>query len=112
MARGRQEGWHRELDAGRVRALSSIAYKLALVAGGQYDGTVTVRPKNDWDVAAADLLVTEAGGHVTTAGGQKLIYNRPTPRHPTAIAANPGLHRALLGMLTRAGHPRHTDADA
>lgn len=99
----RQEGWHRELDDERVRALGSIAYKLALVAGGRYDGTVTVRPKNDWDVAAADLLVSEAGGRVTTARGEPLIYNRPAPRHPTAIAANPGLHRALLDMLARAG---------
>lgn len=106
-----QEGWHRELDQDRVKALGSIAYKLALVASGHYDGTVTVRPKNDWDIAAAELLVTEAGGHVTTAAGAQIVYNRPKPLHPTVIAANPGLHGALLAMLARAGHGLQDDGE-
>ena len=32
---------------------------------------------HDWDLAAADLLVHEAGGLITTLTGQSLIYNRP-----------------------------------
>ena len=47
----------------------SIAYRLALVAGGLFDGVVSLNGKSDWDLAAADLLVTEAGGAVTKTSG-------------------------------------------
>ena len=73
----------------------SIAYRLALVAGGRFDGVVSLNGKSDWDLAAADLLVTEAGGAVTKTSGARFVYNRETIRHNTCIAANPALHTAL-----------------
>jgi 3'(2'),5'-bisphosphate nucleotidase len=42
------------------RALGSIAYKLALVADGTFDLVVSVKPKNEWDLAGgAALLAAE-----------------------------------------------------
>ena len=73
----------------------SIAYRLALVAAGRFDGVVSLNGKSDWDLAAADLLVTEAGGRVTTTAGEPFRYNRESIRHQTCIAANPALHTAL-----------------
>ena len=42
--------------------LSSLAYKLALVAAGRFDGLISRRTTHDWDIAAAQLLISEAAG--------------------------------------------------
>lgn len=80
----------------------SIAYRLALVAGGRFDAVVSLNGKSDWDLAAADLLVTEAGGSVTTTAGEPFRYNGPIIRHETCIAANPTLHAALCDAFAGA----------
>ena len=54
---------------------------------------------HDWDLAAADLLVHEAGGMVTALDGQVLIYNRPDPVHSVLIAAGRGRHAALAKLI-------------
>ncbi len=75
---------------------NSMAYRLCLVASGAWDATFTISSKADWDVAAADLIVSEAGGRVSTHDGGALVYNRPVPRHPTVLAAGPDLHSSLM----------------
>lgn len=77
----------------------SIAYALAMVAGGQADGSVSLTGKSDWDLAAADLLVHEAGGRVTDHGGRPFRYNQATTRHPSVISAGPALHDRLVEKL-------------
>jgi myo-inositol-1(or 4)-monophosphatase len=52
------------VEARRVRALGSVAMALCLVAAGQLDAMLSLRPIRSVDVAAAQLLVTEAGGAV------------------------------------------------
>lgn len=76
--------------------VNSIAYRLALVAAGRGEGTLSLSRKSDWDLAAADLLVHEAGGAVTTRAGEALTYNRPRPEHDSVVAAGAKLHPALL----------------
>ena len=44
-----------------VRPCGSVAFKMALVAAGQADGTWTLVPKSEWDVAAGTALVRAAG---------------------------------------------------
>ena len=51
-----------------VRRFGAAALDLAWVAAGRYDG-YWERDLNKWDIAAGILLVTEAGGRVTTADG-------------------------------------------
>ncbi len=95
--------WLEELPGADFAAINSIAYRLALVACGRYDAAVSLGAKSDWDVAAADLLVAEAGGRVTTASGAALVYNRASVRHPSVIAAPPALHARLLALIEAAG---------
>lgn len=59
-----------------VRAVGSIAYKLALVAVGQADATWTFVPKNEWDVAAGVALVEAGGGTVRNLDGQPFLFNQ------------------------------------
>ena len=44
--------------------MGSIAYKIALVAKGKIDVALSFTDKNDWDLAASDLILKEAGGNI------------------------------------------------
>ena len=59
------------------------------------------RDSHDWDLAAADLLVHEAGGLMSTVTGQSLIYNRPNPVHERAAG-----RRARASCGVAQPHPR------
>ncbi len=59
-------------DARRIRALGSVAMTLCLVAAGQLDAMLSLRPIRSVDAAAAQLLVTEAGGAVAFPADDEL----------------------------------------
>jgi myo-inositol-1(or 4)-monophosphatase len=60
------------LEARRLRALGSVADSMCLVAAGRLDAMVTLREVRSVDVAAAQLIVAEAGGTVALPGGDAL----------------------------------------
>ena len=76
--------------------VNSIAYRLALIAAGRADATLSLSAKSEWDLAAAALLVQEAGGKITDAAGAALSFNQPTPRIEGLVAASPALHDLLI----------------
>jgi myo-inositol-1(or 4)-monophosphatase len=78
---------------------ASAAYRMALVATGEFDATVSLTQKSDWDLAAGDLIVHEAGGLVTDRDGGALTYNRAQPVHQSVVCAGPALHHLLLLRL-------------
>ena len=82
--------------------VNSIAYRLALVAAGTCDGTISMSAKNDWDIAAADLLVREAGGLITDHVGQSFTYNRKSTSQRSVVAAGPSLHATLIERTSQA----------
>jgi myo-inositol-1(or 4)-monophosphatase len=77
----------------------SLALRLARVAEGTFDVAIAGGNSHDWDLAAADLLVHEAGGALTSFGGGTVTYNRPVPRHGTLVAAGRDRHAALIELL-------------
>jgi myo-inositol-1(or 4)-monophosphatase len=81
---------------------NSIALRICQIADGQFDCCVTLRPKNDWDVAAADLILSEAGGILTTGDGETLIFNRKKPLHQHIVAGNTQLIPAIMERVTPA----------
>lgn len=84
--------------------IRSLAYRMALVANGQVDIGVARAGPSDWDLAAADLLVQEAGGQLTDLIGEPLLYNKARTRHPALIATSRALQepaREALGDLLR-----------
>jgi myo-inositol-1(or 4)-monophosphatase len=70
----------------------SLALRLTRVADGELDAAFAGAGSHAWDLAAADLLVHEAGGVMTDFAGRTLRYNRP---------------HAVLGALIAAGRARH-----
>jgi myo-inositol-1(or 4)-monophosphatase len=80
------------VEARRVRALGSVAMTLCLVAAGQLDAMVALRPVRSVDAAAAQLLVTEAGGAVSFPEDDALSL---AMRSPVYAARDPELLERL-----------------
>lgn len=74
----------------------SLAWRMALVAEGQFDAMLTLRPTWHWDIAAGALLVAEAGGAVSDGSGAPLRFDTETPQSSGVIAAGPALHAAFV----------------
>jgi len=78
---------------------NSIALRIAMVAAGEADLLATIRWGNEWDVAAAVLLVQEAGGVITDVLGQELAFNTPSAKAFGLLASAPGIHEAAIERL-------------
>lgn len=77
----------------------SLAYRMALVAQGRFDGMLTLRPSWEWDIAAGDLIIREAGGVCTDRTGKPLMFNNAHPRLNGVIATSAALHDQLSAHL-------------
>lgn len=75
---------------------NATLYRMALVAAGRWDGTLALFRKSDWDLAAGAILVSEAGGLVTTHLGEEFRFNRHIPAQRSMVAAGKGLHPLLV----------------
>jgi myo-inositol-1(or 4)-monophosphatase len=82
------------VEARRLRVLGSVALSLCMVAAGRLDAMVTLREVRSVDVAAAQLIVREAGGAVALPGGSALDLEMRSP----LLAARDA---ELLGRLSR-----------
>ena len=81
-----------------VRRFGSAALDMAWVAAGRYDG-YGERNIAPWDIAAGMLLVTEAGGRVTTAD----VDGEGDPRQTkSVVASNLDLNPLILERLKAA----------
>jgi myo-inositol-1(or 4)-monophosphatase len=77
----------------------SLALRIARVASGELDVSFASRNSHDWDLAAADLLLHEAGGLLTDLAGEAIVYNRSNPVHGALVAAGPDRHRTVIDLL-------------
>ena len=93
--------WTNPWPAMRVESRNSIAYRLCLVADGRFDAAIALSPKNEWDLAAADLICERAGAVLTDHLGRNFTYNRANPLLPSVVCANRALHPLIL---SRVGH--------
>jgi myo-inositol-1(or 4)-monophosphatase len=82
-----------------VQNRNSVAYRVMLVADGSADASVSLTAKRDWDLAAADVILHEAGGLLTDAMGKSLRYNGPVTIQPSLVAAGPELHTEIIELL-------------
>jgi myo-inositol-1(or 4)-monophosphatase len=95
-ARGEWDPYQEKMH---VELTGSVAYKFALVSAGRKDATFTLTPKNEWDVCAGVLLVTEAGGMVTGLDGRAVRFNNPQTLLTGLVASNGVLHRSILNTI-------------
>jgi len=79
--------------------IHSLALRLARVAAGELDAALASRNSHDWDLAAADLMIHEAGGTLSDFSGHALRYNQAETKHGSLIAAGIDRHRALIELV-------------
>lgn len=84
--------------ASGIRRAGAAALDLAYVAAGRLDGFWEYGLQ-DWDFAAAALMIQEAGGVVTTFDGSKEILGQRT-----LVAGNVKTHPLLLDVIQQAAH--------
>ena len=83
----------------KLLKIGSIAYKIALVAKGTIDAAVSLTKKNDWDVAAADLILREAGGITSELKGNEIVYNSLDLKISSIISSNKVLHNKIFRSI-------------
>ncbi len=80
----------------------SMAYRIALIASGTADATISLTPKNDWDIAGAHLIIEEAGGNIGTHKGEPLLYNKQEIRHRSVVATTNHLYKPIIKKTSAA----------
>lgn len=76
--------------------IGSLALRLARVGEGRLDAAFAGGNSRDWDLAAADVIVHEAGGEMTALAGERLVYNSADVRHGLLVAAGRARHAHIV----------------
>lgn len=83
----------------KARYVPSLASRIAMVADGTLDATF-VRPNSrDWDLAAADLILHEAGGRLLDSSGRPPVYARADTHHGSLVAGSGDLLAAMAATI-------------
>lgn len=93
-----EAGWDRipSLPRGaQPKPVGSVAYRLALVAAGKGDATLSGYARAEWDVAAGFALCRAAGLRATDVLGAPVRFNQAEPTVRGLLVAEPGLHQRI-----------------
>ncbi|WP_309083869.1 3'(2'),5'-bisphosphate nucleotidase CysQ [Chelativorans sp.] len=77
----------------------SLAYRIALVASGALDATFIKPASHDWDLAAADIILSEAGGQIVDGTMRRPHYAGPDPRRGPLAAGSGRLLEIMAGVI-------------
>lgn len=81
----------------------SLAYRVAMVANKQLDAAIARPGAHDWDLAAADIILSEVGGKLSDINSVARLYNQPTPRSGSLIASSISAHSNLVDLAKAGG---------
>jgi myo-inositol-1(or 4)-monophosphatase len=83
-----------EKEAGVSRRFGASTLELCYVAAGRIDGycALNLAP---WDIAAASIIIKEAGGYITKHDGQKLSLE-----DKEVLASNSHIHASLIKTIS------------
>lgn len=91
------EPWGRRMV--RAAYVPSLAYRLAMIANGSLDATFVKPNAHDWDIAAADLILHEAGGRLLDSRGRRPLFGGEAIRHGALRAGSGALLDAMGGVI-------------
>ena len=83
--------------------IPSLAYRLSLVASGELDGAFARPGACEWDVAAADIILSESGCRLTDANGTELSYNKARITSPALVAAHLSRQDEIFTLANSSG---------
>ena len=85
-----------------VAKIPSLAHRFCKVADGSLDAALASADANDWDIAAAHLIIERAGGRLADLEGLAPRYNRACTSHGRLFAAPAEGFARMLGEVRRA----------
>jgi len=83
----------------RHRYVPSLAYRIAMIADGALDATFVKSNSQDWDLAAADLILHEAGGSIRDERGSRLTYGGRETKHGALVAGSGKLLDTMAAVI-------------
>ncbi len=83
----------------RTAYIPSLAYRVAMVADGALDASFVKPNSHDWDLAAADLILREAGGRLLDEHGRPPTYGGAETRHGALVAGSGDLLAIMAGVI-------------
>lgn len=81
--------------------IPSLAYRIAMIADSRLDGAFIKPNARDWDLAAADLILAEAGGEIRRKDGSKPVYGRADTAHGALVAGNTAITPTMWGVVAQ-----------
>ena len=87
--------WKGRAPSVNIAHRSSLAYRLCLVADGQFDAILTLRKCWEWDIAAGDIIIRKAGGRVTDKYNKPILFNKANNTNEGCIGAGCNLHTII-----------------
>ncbi len=84
-----------------VRYIPSLAYRIAMVAGGEIDASFVKASAHDWDLAAVDLILDEAGGTIVDEAGRRPYYAGKNPRLGPLVAGRGSLLETIAQVIAK-----------
>lgn len=86
-------------DLTRAARTPSLALRLTGVADGRYDVGLASDGAHVWDIAAADIILTEAGAILVDSTGAPVRYDRPELRRGHLAAGPASLAREAMRLI-------------
>jgi myo-inositol-1(or 4)-monophosphatase len=87
----------------RAEYVPSLAYRLAMVADGALDASFIKPNSHDWDLAAADLILREAGGDLLDEQGKPPTYGGAQIRHGALVGGSGELLEVMARTIRADG---------
>jgi myo-inositol-1(or 4)-monophosphatase len=91
--------WLERLE--RRAYIPSLACRIAMIADGSLDATFVKPNAHDWDLAAADLILREAGGKVLNSSRECPVYAGATVVHGALVAGSGELLNVMADVIVR-----------
>lgn len=91
---------------GSVKQAGSAGLKIGLIADNRAEAYFTVSDKtHQWDTAAGEIIIKEAGGIITDLKGENLVYcQEPTNHLHGLLVCNKALYPKVLQTLQGSFH--------
>ncbi len=83
----------------QIGHIPSLAYRIAAIADNRFDGTFVKPDCHDWDIAAAELVLAEAGGQMRDSSGALLSFAGETIKRGLLVASNAELMPTMLSVV-------------
>ena len=87
----------------RAEYIPSLAYRLAMIADGSLEASFVKPNSHDWDLAAADLILHEAGGGLLDESGRPPAYGGSQIRHGALVGGSGELLATMAGIIRASG---------